>query len=139
MLKNVNVMSERCFPPLSIVALWSSSCNHCGLSQRPISLGSLIYGQSQFPDLHLCDFWLWGYLKDVFRASLAYLNELKARIAQRILNVTPKTLRSFVDHAVSRFKLLIENGRQHIEHVLQQPHEIKKKKNHGCFLCSFCS
>lgn len=72
------------------------------------------------PDLNPCDFWLWGYLKDVFSAPIANLAELKARIAQHILNVTPETLRSVVEHAVSRFQLVAHNAGQHIEHVVRQ-------------------
>ena len=49
----------------------------------------------------------------------AYLAELKAHIAQHILNMTPETLRSVVEHAFSQFQLLAENGGQHIEHVLR--------------------
>ncbi|GFV15145.1 uncharacterized protein TNCV_4327921 [Trichonephila clavipes] len=46
-------------------------------------------------DLNLRDFWLWGYLKDVvFSASIAHLAELRPRIAQYILNMTPETLQS---------------------------------------------
>ena len=43
MIKSVNMMSKRCFLPLSLVALRSSSCYHSGLSRCPLSLGSLIY------------------------------------------------------------------------------------------------
>lgn len=73
------------------------------------------------PDLNPCDFWLWGYLKDiVFSTPIANVADLKTRIAQHILNVTPDTLRSVVEHAVSRFNLVAHNGGQHIEHVLHQ-------------------
>ncbi|GBM96280.1 hypothetical protein AVEN_109583-1 [Araneus ventricosus] len=66
-----------------------------------------------------------GYLKDVvFSTPIAHLAELKARIVQHILNMTPETLRSVVEHAVSRFQLVAENGGQHIEHVLHQSCEI---------------
>ena len=49
-----------------------------------------------------------------------FLAELKAYIVQHILNVIAETLRSAVEHAVSRFQLLAENDGQHIEHVLHQ-------------------
>ena len=42
------------------------------------------------------------------------------------MNVILETLRLVVEHVVSRFPLLTENGGQHIEHVLHQSHEIKK-------------
>ena len=80
---------------------------------------------SRSSDINPCDFWLWGYLKGVvFSAPMAHLAELKTLIAQYILNVTPETMRSVVEHAFSRFQLLAENGRQHIECVLHQSREI---------------
>ena len=45
------------------------------------------------PDLNPCDFWLWNYLKDVIVSTPnAHFAELKARISQHILNVTPEIL-----------------------------------------------
>ena len=47
--------------------------------------------RSRSPNFNLCDFWLWSYLKDtVFSTPIARLAELKARIAQHILNMTPE-------------------------------------------------
>ena len=52
-------------------------------------------------DLNPCDFLLWDYLKVVvFRTPITHLAEMKACIAQNILNMIPKTLRSIVDHDV---------------------------------------
>ena len=68
---------------------------------------------------------MWGYLKDVvFNTPISHIAELKASTAQHILTVIPETMRSVVEHAVSQFQLLAENGRQHIEHVLHQYREI---------------
>ncbi|GFT00702.1 transposable element Tcb2 transposase [Trichonephila clavipes] len=39
-----------------------------------------------------------------------HLAELKTHIAQHILNLTPETLRSVVEQAASKFKLVAENG-----------------------------
>ncbi|GBO00449.1 hypothetical protein AVEN_185088-1 [Araneus ventricosus] len=90
-----------------------------------IAIFSILPWPSRSPDLNPYDSWLWGYLKDVvFSTPIAHLAELKARITQHILNVTPETLRSVVEHAVSRFQLVAENGGQHIEHVLNQSREI---------------
>ena len=55
----------------------------------------------------------------MFRAPIANLAELKARISQRIWNITPETLRSVVEYAVCRFQLIAYNGGQHVEHVLR--------------------
>ena len=61
---------------------------------RIISLHFLTAWPYRSPDLNPCDFWLWGYLKDiVFSTLIAHLAELKACIAQHIQSVTPQTLR----------------------------------------------
>ena len=66
-----------------------------------------------------------GYLKDVvFSTPIAHLTKLKTRIPQHILNVTPKTLLLVVEHALSLFQLLSENGEHHIKHFLYQSLEI---------------
>ncbi|GBN41243.1 hypothetical protein AVEN_52362-1 [Araneus ventricosus] len=73
------------------------------------------------PDLNPCNFWLWGYLKDVVYGGLiANLAELKNRIKQHIHNITTETFRSVVEHDVLRFQLIGENGGQHIEHFLSK-------------------
>ncbi|GBM51178.1 hypothetical protein AVEN_254594-1 [Araneus ventricosus] len=60
-------------------------------------------------DLNPCDFWLWGYLKDVvYGRPIANLSELKNRITQHIHNITTETLRSVVEHTVLRFQLIGE-------------------------------
>ncbi|GFX93993.1 uncharacterized protein TNCV_3413551 [Trichonephila clavipes] len=58
--------------------------------------------QPRSPKLNPCHFWRWGYLKDVaFTAPITHLAELKSRIAQHILNVTPETLQSILQHVFS--------------------------------------
>ena len=79
---------------------------------------------SRLPDLNPCDSWLWDYLKDfVFSILIAHLAKMKTLTARHILNVTPKTLQSVVEHAASRFQLLAENGGQHIKLILHQSRE----------------
>ncbi|GBL75288.1 hypothetical protein AVEN_194510-1 [Araneus ventricosus] len=78
---------------------------------------------SQQPGRHLnhCDFWLWGYLKDVvYGGPIANLAELKNRITQHIHNITTETLQSVVEHAVLSFQFIGENGGQHTEHFLSK-------------------
>ncbi|GBM81046.1 hypothetical protein AVEN_56752-1 [Araneus ventricosus] len=73
------------------------------------------------PDLNLCNFWLWSYLKDVlYGVPIANLVELKNSITQHIHNITTETLRSIVEHAVLRFQLVGENGGQYIEFFLSK-------------------
>ena len=72
---------------------------------------------------------MWGHLKDaVFSTPTAHLAELKARIQQQTLNVTPETLQLVMQHAVSRLLPLAENSGEHIKHILRQFRKIKKKK-----------
>ncbi|GBM44714.1 hypothetical protein AVEN_103182-1 [Araneus ventricosus] len=74
----------------------------------------------RLPDLNPCDFWLWGYLKDVLYVSpFANLTELKNRITQHIHNITTEILRSVVEHVVLCFQLIGENDGHHIEHFLR--------------------
>ncbi|GBM36093.1 hypothetical protein AVEN_179092-1 [Araneus ventricosus] len=73
------------------------------------------------PDLNPCDFWLWGYLKDVvYGGPITNLAELENRITQQIHNITTETFRCVVEHAVLRFQLIEENGGQNIEHFLSK-------------------
>ncbi|GBN44321.1 hypothetical protein AVEN_81821-1 [Araneus ventricosus] len=73
------------------------------------------------PNLNPCDFCPWHYLKDdVYGDPIANLAELKNRITQHIRNFTTETLRSTVEHAVLRFRLIGENGGQHIELFLRK-------------------
>ena len=72
------------------------------------------------PELNPCDFWLWGYPKNVvYSGPIANLAELKTRITQHISNVTPETLRFVVEH-VYRFQLVADNGGKHIEPVFRK-------------------
>ncbi|GBM06498.1 hypothetical protein AVEN_58333-1 [Araneus ventricosus] len=73
------------------------------------------------PDVNPCDFWLWGYLKDVvYGGPIANLAELKSRNTQHIHNITTETIRSVVEHALLLFQFIGENGGQHIEHFLSK-------------------
>ncbi|GBM06620.1 hypothetical protein AVEN_220053-1 [Araneus ventricosus] len=53
-----------------------------------------------------------------FCGPIANLAELKRRIAQRIHYISTDMLRPVVEHAISRFELVAENGGQYIEHFL---------------------
>ncbi|GBN43390.1 hypothetical protein AVEN_138006-1 [Araneus ventricosus] len=88
-------------------------------NDRIISRHFLTVWPPRSPDLNPCDFWLWGYVKDVvYGLPIPNLAELKNRITQHFHNITTETLRSVVEHAVLRLQLIGENGDQHIEHFL---------------------
>ncbi|GBM25541.1 hypothetical protein AVEN_272540-1 [Araneus ventricosus] len=66
--------------------------------------------------LILCDFWLWDFRKHVvFGGAIANLAELKTYCAthsQHQRRYTP------IEHDISRFELVADNGGHHIEHFL---------------------
>lgn len=71
------------------------------------------------PDLNPCDFWLWGYLKNVvYSGRIQNLADLKASITHHIHCISTYTLRSVVEHAVLRFQLVAEQGGGHIEQLM---------------------
>ncbi|GBN29469.1 hypothetical protein AVEN_151827-1 [Araneus ventricosus] len=73
------------------------------------------------PDLTPCDFCLWGYLNHVvFSGPIANLAELKTLIALHFNSIIRNTIRSVVEHSISRFELVAENGGEYIEHFLRQ-------------------
>lgn len=89
-------------------------------------------------DFNPCDFWLRSYLINItFGVPIANLAELKTGIAQHIHNVTIiDTLRSYEEHAFSRFKLAVENGGQHIEHFISKSRDSQKPLSFLLF-CGF--
>ncbi|GFV90884.1 uncharacterized protein TNCV_2324531 [Trichonephila clavipes] len=71
------------------------------------------------PDLSLCDYWLWGYLKSqVYRDRLTSQGMLKDNIRLQCLTITPDMLYSVVHNIIPRLQLLLRNDGEHIEHFL---------------------
>ena len=66
--------------------------------------------------------------KSSFQYAYCQLPELKSRIAQPEPGDT-----AIVEHVVSRFQLLAENGGQHTEHVFTSLAKFKNQFD-GCFL-----
>ena len=97
---------------------WSSCWSD--ISEK-LELSAVISLQSGRPD-HLIfirvTFGCEAIWKMFCSTPIAHFAELKVCIAQRILNMTSMKLWSIVEHAISRFQFLAENGKQHIEHVL---------------------
>ncbi|GFU83592.1 uncharacterized protein TNCV_3501241 [Trichonephila clavipes] len=71
------------------------------------------------PDLNPCDFWLWGYLKQLVSCDQPKtLPDLKDSISRHVRNLSQNTLRSTVEHAFLGFQILAENDGHHVEHLL---------------------
>ena len=68
------------------------------------------------PDLNLCDFFLWGYLKDnLYETPIKDREELKSRIESHIKAISTEMLGRVVDGFVIRLKEIIDKKRGHIE------------------------
>ncbi len=63
------------------------------------------------PDLTVCDFWLWGYVKTrVYSEPIKNLTHLKARITQVINDIPVEMCRSAVYSSFDRFELCLQVG-----------------------------
>ncbi|GFT07403.1 transposable element tc3 transposase [Trichonephila clavipes] len=70
------------------------------------------------PDLNPCDFWLWGYLRQLVSCDQPRtLPDLKDSISRHVLNISQNTLRSTGEHVILRFQIVAENG-PHVEPLL---------------------
>ena len=71
------------------------------------------------PDLTLCDFFLWGYIKDrdFFPSLPVSLNELKQRITTAVASVDEDMLRSVWTELDYRIDICRVTKGSHIEHL----------------------
>ncbi|GBO01185.1 hypothetical protein AVEN_234091-1 [Araneus ventricosus] len=68
------------------------------------------------PDITLCDFWLWGFLKDnIYRKSPASLSDMKDSIRRHFLHILADSLRSAVENMVLQLYHIVEREEGHIE------------------------
>ena len=83
---------------LALFWAWTLIGRHWSLPQSPIecsrSVSSNEYGHIEWParspDLSICNFFLWGYVKEkVFRSQPHNLEELKMRIREEITPLPP--------------------------------------------------
>ncbi|GFU72870.1 uncharacterized protein TNCV_4909991 [Trichonephila clavipes] len=74
------------------------------------------------PDLNPCDFWLWGYLKNlVYRGCLITLADLKDSITLHVRSISVDQLRSAVEQTLHRLQILhLEEGNHIEQHSLHR-------------------
>ena len=73
------------------------------------------------PDLILCEFILWGYLKsNVYKTSVKSLEDLKSRIETEVRNIRRATFRKVKENAKFRLNFFSEVQGEHIEHTVQE-------------------
>jgi hypothetical protein len=84
-----------------------------------IGRGGPINWPARSPDLNPLDFYLWGHLKAmVYTERVNTIDELKDRILNCALLVTPRILRRVQQNFVKRMGKCIAEGGNHIEHLL---------------------
>ncbi|GFW84945.1 uncharacterized protein TNCV_682331 [Trichonephila clavipes] len=74
------------------------------------------------PDLNPCDFWLWGYLKNlVYRGRLITLADLKDSITLHLRSISVDQLRSAFEQTLHRLQILhLEEGNHIEQHSLHR-------------------
>ena len=84
--------------------------------ERVISVGMR---PSRSPDLTLCDFYLWGYLKyKVYARNPHTLDELKDYFRTEINLITEQQLMSGNENLLSRCRKCVDVRGQHFHHFL---------------------
>jgi hypothetical protein len=93
--------------------------NRFGL-ERVISKFFPNFWPARSPDLAPCDYFLWGYLKSLVYASQPRtLEALCNEITRCAATITPQQMQSAVDHLLFRLQIVMDNGGDHIEHLLK--------------------
>jgi len=71
------------------------------------------------PDLSLCDFFLWGYVKGrVYTHKARHLNELKDAIWQEVLTIDHQLLAQAMDDFKWRIENCIQEDGHHLNDII---------------------
>ena len=71
------------------------------------------------PDLSICDFFLWGYLKEkVFKHRPRNLEELKMHIQEEISAIPPEMCRRAAENFRHRLQMCIDTAGHHLPDVI---------------------
>lgn len=72
------------------------------------------------PDLTVCDFFLWGFIKEkVYKTPVHTREELLNRLREAFALITPEMLRKLVPNIVRRAEICVEHEGRHIEQYLK--------------------
>jgi hypothetical protein len=86
---------------------------------RVVSRFSDIPWPPRSPDLSVCDFFLWGYLKNrVYTTRVRTLDELKQRIQDEIRGIPAEMLQRALWNLNGRLKECIPRGGRHLQDVI---------------------
>lgn len=86
---------------------------------RLISRNGNMNWPARSPDLSMCDYFLWGFLKDsVYRSRPRTINELKARIRDTIATISIEMLRRVTLNLCSRLQECVRREGRHLQDVV---------------------
>ena len=84
-----------------------------------IGTNGLVRGPPRSPDLILCDFFLWEYIKDTVYATVPKNEEdLCHKITTAIEGITTEMLQSTMRNVIKRVKCCVENDGQSFEQFM---------------------
>ena len=87
--------------------------------ERLISIRGDLEWPARSPDLTLCDFFLWGFLKSrVYVNRPSTLQDLKTNIQEEIANITPAMLERVMTNARNQFTQCMENRGRHLSDLI---------------------
>jgi len=87
--------------------------------QHVISRGGDVPWLASLPDLFICDYFLWGYLKSrVFISKPRTIVELKQSIKEEIVAIPEQMIRRVMGNFGVRLKQCLRNGGRHMSDVL---------------------
>lgn len=102
-------------------------CLHSIFGSQLISRNAEIVWPSRSPDLSVCDFFLWGYLKSkIYENKPRDLEELKAEIQRHSAAIPVTMLRKVYDNFVLRLRECIENRGRHLNGVIFKSKKLSK-------------
>lgn len=89
--------------------------------ENVISQGFPFQWPARSPDITPCDFFMWGYLKDLVchkSPRPATLEALMDVITRNARAITQEQLNASVSHVLKRAQLVMDQGGGHIEHLM---------------------
>jgi len=114
--------------------------------RRLVSLRADIGWQARSPDLSMCDFFLWGYLKDeVFRHRPHTIEEIKQKISEEVEAIPVEKCRKSYGSFRDRLQQCIDADGCHLGDIIFKNNFLKlglntdfnfKKKFFSKFYCS---
>ena len=86
---------------------------------RIISKNGDIHWPPRSPDLSICDFFLWGYLKSkVYARKPRNIDELKNKIKEEIASIPLEVIHRVVENIRNRLEECLKRDGHHLEDII---------------------